>query len=184
MQQIFSDIYQAGREVFSRVRYVALAVVGAVTFAFASIWLINYDFLRYIVLYSPLTVSSKFGTFFDIANLVAIRLAPLDLVLIAILAVLFGIQISLVIYQLRHRVDQLREAGLGWVGVLVGILGVGCLSCGSVILAAIFGVGASTAFLALLPFGGKEFALIGIISLFASIAFISRKIIQPVVCEI
>lgn len=184
MQQIFSDLYLAGREVFSRAQYVVLAVVGAVVFALVSIWLINYDFLRYIVLYSPLSTLARLETFFAINDLIAIRLMPVDLVLITILAVLFGIQISLVIYQVRHRVDQLREAGLGWVGVVVGILGVGCLSCGSVILAAIFGVGASTAFLALLPFGGKEFALVGIISLVISIIFIGRKIVQPVVCEI
>lgn len=75
-----------------------------------------------------------------------------------------------------------REMGMSLFGTMLGLVGVGCASCGSVVLSSIFGLGATAGFLALLPLRGLEFSFISIILLIVSITLVSKKIIDPVVC--
>jgi len=70
------------------------------------------------------------------------------------------------------------------VGVTASMLGVGCASCGSVVLTSLIGFGSATVIVGSLPFRGQEFGFIGIVILMFAISFTLKKINQPYVCAI
>src|SRR3989344_8918237 len=91
------------------------------------------------------------------------------------LAVIFGISVSLSIYQFRHS-GKFSARGVG--SLLIGFLGVGCASCGSLILTPLIGVAAG-GFLATLPLGGGEFAILGLGILLWSTYVLARRRDNP-----
>jgi len=74
--------------------------------------------------------------------------------------------------------------GVSLAGVATSLLGVGCASCGSVVLTSLVGFGSATTVLGILPFRGREFGFLGIIILLIAISFTLKKINQPYVCEV
>lgn len=96
------------------------------------------------------------------------------------LAALFGLNAALIFHYMRDQVRVNRTAGASAFGVVIGLLGVGCAACGSVLLTSILGVGA----IAALPFGGQEFAWIGLLIIVISTFNIAEKIADPAACRI
>lgn len=118
------------------------------------------NFLVYLVLGIAESLS-----FFSIANTVAV-------------SILFGINVTLVVYLLREKFARLdgRAVVAALSGGGFGVLSAGCAVCGSFVLSAalsIFGAGGA---LALLPLRGGEFGILSIILLGVSIYIIARKI--------
>ena len=68
------------------------------------------------------------------------------------------------------------------MGIAFSLLGVGCASCGSVILTSLIGFASATVVLGLLPLRGIEFGIIGIIILVLAMRLTIKKINQPLVC--
>jgi len=77
-----------------------------------------------------------------------------------------------------------RSAGTSLVGMITGLLGVGCASCGSVILSSVFGVGATAGFIGVLPLRGSEFGLLGVALLLWANYSIALKVQQPLICSV
>ena len=91
------------------------------------------------------------------------------------LAALFGLNVALVLHYMRDQVRINHAAGASVAGIVIGLLGVGCAACGSVLLASLLGVGA----VAVLPFHGREFAWLGLaVTAFATFS-IAEKIADP-----
>ncbi|MDA1080042.1 MAG: hypothetical protein O2840_05130, partial [bacterium] len=99
-------------------------------------------------------------------------------------AALVGVQVSLFIYLLRQRMAVQKSVGMSFAGILSSMLGIGCASCGSVILTSLFGLGTTVTVLTFLPLGGQEFGLLGIGLISFVIIWLVRKIEQPIVCEV
>jgi hypothetical protein len=98
--------------------------------------------------------------------------------------VLIGVQTSLLVYFLRRSYKLQKTMSASFVGVLSSMLGVGCASCGSVVLTTLLGFGSTAAVISFLPFKGQEFGILGIGVLLLVIVLTSRKINSPVVCVI
>lgn len=101
-------------------------------------------------------------------------------------AILFSINIALFIYFARRRAVGQKHVGAkrGIAGFVVGVLGVGCASCGSLVFASVlsfFGLGSLLSFL---PFGGEEFIVVGIVFLGFSIFDLLKKISGPITCKV
>jgi len=96
------------------------------------------------------------------------------------LAALFGLNAALVYRYMREQVRVNHAAGASVAGIVIGLLGVGCAACGSVLLASLLGVGA----IAALPFHGREFAWLGLAVTAVGTLTISEKIAAPAVCKI
>ena len=97
-----------------------------------------------------------------------------------LIAVAFGMNAALVFHYMRERVRIDRAAGASAAGIVIGLLGVGCAACGSVVLTSLLGLG----FVAALPFNGLEFAWLGLLVIFASTFMIAKKIVEPEACRI
>ncbi|HJV32919.1 MAG TPA: hypothetical protein VJ694_02725 [Patescibacteria group bacterium] len=96
------------------------------------------------------------------------------------LAALFGLNAALVYRYMREQVRVNHAAGASVVGIVIGLFGVGCAACGSVLIASLLGVGAVAA----LPFHGQEFAWLGLAVTAVGTLTIAEKIADPVACKI
>ena len=107
---------------------------------------------------------------------------PFSMTYTVLLALLFGINVSLIIYYVKNFRSRavLGATGSG-LGMLAGLLGVGCASCGALLLTPIIGTVAVGAIATALPLAGAEFALLGIIILLWSILTLGKKMHNPYV---
>lgn len=152
-------------------------------FGVMSIWLLSLGFLRYVFTVGLYTWPEKVRVLLDFPALAAIRFTPETVVIVLVMAILTGVNMALLTHYLRTRITADRQLGIGLLGVVVGLLGLGCLSCGSIIIASLIGVAASTAFLGVLPLHGLEFGLSGIGLIVLSIYLLAQKIPNPLVCR-
>ncbi len=100
------------------------------------------------------------------------------------LALAFGLNVALIERYVRRQAQLHQAAGASLLGILVGILGIGCAACGSAVLASLLGVGATLGVLSALPFHGREFSWLGIFLVLLSTFSLAKKIAEPQVCGI
>lgn len=105
----------------------------------------------------------------------------LSLLGIFLVSVLTGLYIPILITYVRKFGANKRSIG-GAGGTILGLFGIGCAACGSLLLTPLLGVLGVGGILAALPFGGEEFLLLGIIILITSIYYLLKKLGQPLVC--
>lgn len=133
--------------------------------SFSSFLLADYPIITKLNILSELFIGTFYAT------------SQLDVVLVSILGILFGMNMTLLINKfnaLRGRGNLRIMAGTG----IVSIVAAGCASCG-LSFASLIGV---SAVLAILPFGGIELYILAIGILLISIYFNLKQIIK--VCKI
>ena len=167
---------------FRQWHYVLLALIVATILLLIAIWLPNLSFIWYLFTDSTFSWATRFAVLGTSLATLQLNSTPISRTILFILVVLAGINVSLLVYYLKRRVALGREMGMSLLGTMLGLVGVGCLSCGSVVLSSIFGLGATAGFLGLLPLRGLEFGIISIVLLAVSITLVSNKIIDPVAC--
>ena len=107
----------------------------------------------------------------------------LSLALIIILGLLMGMYITVLAkYVTQFKLNGSSLKGIG--GSFLGLLGIGCAACGSLILTPVLSVLGTTTILAILPLGGEEFLYLGILILCLSIRSLLRKMKSPQVCPV
>ncbi len=97
------------------------------------------------------------------------------------LAILFAYNLILIFYYFKKR-NQFASLGKVSLSGLLASLGVGCATCGGVLLTSVVGGVGATSLLTILPYSGSEFLVISILVLIYSIFSISKKINAPLVC--
>ncbi len=172
------------RQVFSKPRYIALSILTFIIVITLAIWLPNLNFLHHIVISDTFSSSQKIGIISSIFGSFQTNFTPLSRAITLIVVFLFSINISLFVYFILRAARLSKEAGIGTSGFILGMIGVGCASCGSVILSSFLGVGAAAGFIGTLPLKGQEFGLLSIFLLSISIYFLSKKIQDPLVCKV
>ena len=167
--------------VFSRPPYVALAAFVVVALSLFVAWFPNRDLLAF-------ALSSGTISFWKLVaqshQFFAVNATPSSAVITGTVILLSGINIAMLVYYLKRHVTSERGVGIGVAGTLVGILGVGCAACGSIVLSSIFGLSAAAGFLGFLPFGGVELGVLGALTLAVSIVLLGKKITNPALCNI
>jgi len=181
----FSMFYVAIRKVFSRIQYVTLAtVVTGFVFAFA-VWLPNFKLIGEVVFKSSAPFTHKISFLYSLFGSIQTNFSAISASYTIAIAVLFGINVALLVYYIRTRRAALSGSGaaLSVGGLVSGVFGIGCAACGTFLFTstlALFGAGG---FLTILPFGGEEFGFLGVGLLVYSIYITSNKITEPLVCE-
>ncbi len=99
---------------------------------------------------------------------------------------LVGINIVLLVYLYRRQKRQLSRAGVAVssVGAFLGMFGVGCAACGSLIFTALLSSFGGIGLLTVLPLGGQEISILGTLVLLYATYFLIRKITRPITCDI
>lgn len=178
MTSVLGILKEAAGRVFTRPAYVLLASVFALLALFIAIWLPNLELLKIVLFTDTFSARSNaailFASFWNIQT----SFQAFARIVTLLVSALFGANMALLVWLLKRRYALGREAGASVFGTVLGLIGVGCASCGSVIAAALVG----TAFVAMMPLRGLEFGLLGILVLMFSAYLTAKAIVRPAVC--
>ncbi len=171
-------------QILRRPAQILIWFVTVLVFLALTIWLPQLGTLKVVL-------GSDVYSFFQKMNILVASLGnfksalPIPTQIISvIIAFLAGMNISLSVYYIRRRLKTQKVAGVGLFGMIVGLFGVGCSSCGSVLLSSFLGVGVTSGIVTFLPLHGLEFGILSISILIISIYSIARQITRPSVCAI
>ncbi|MFA6307283.1 MAG: hypothetical protein WCS88_01155 [Patescibacteria group bacterium] len=172
------EINKSFKDVFKKPSYVILFFIIALAFFLASFLIARYQLLA---AFSGLI---KIKMFWFLLRDPQSTFTSSSLILVIILSFLSAINIVMMIFYVKRRISLEKNTGVGLMGMILGFLGVGCASCGSLVLSSIFGLAATTSFIGILPFGGLEFGILGVFMLLFSTYLIAKKIQNPLLCKI
>lgn len=164
--------------------YVLIAfATSAVVFMFA-IWLPNISLIVKIMSHTGIPFSKKFGLPISLLGSIATNFTLLSVSYTIAIAILFGINLAMIIYFLRRRIADVEQSGIatGFFGITSGVIGMGCAACGSLLLTSILSLFGATWILSFLPLGGGEFGILGVILLTSSLYMTAKRIQGSAVC--
>lgn len=165
--QYVINVIRAGKEVFSRKSYLAVSLIGAFVLYSLNAVVQNFRLLKgnfSLPLLWSLIMGLK-ATF-----------TPFSYILLILISVLGGVVLTFSIYLLRRQISMGASAGIGAVAAIVAPA---CPSCALGVLGSV-GLGSLAGFF---PLGGVELALLALLLLVVSAAYLSSKIVSPVVCR-
>src|SRR3990167_3501192 len=142
-------------------KYLILSVAVALTVIVFAAWLPNLHLITRIMTGPTMTFWQKTNLLVGLLGSLQTNFTVYCQIVMVITAVLTGVQASLLAFYIRQTARFQQSIGVSFGGTITGLLGIGCASCGSVVLTSLFGFGAATAVLGRLPFRGQEFGIIG-----------------------
>lgn len=161
--------------------YLSLVIaISFITLIF-SIWIPNLGLLGEVITSSDFSLFGKINFLWNSLGAFTTNFTPGTAIITMIVSLLFGSNVAVTVYYFKKRIALQKTSGVSVAGMLAGLIGIGCASCGSVILATFLGVGSATVVTGLLPFGGQEFAILGILLLLGAIYITAKKIADPLV---
>lgn len=183
MKEYILTILISFREVFSKPTYILFSSLTFIFVLVFAIWLPNFRFLSHTAASNLFTFSEKFGIITSTLGGLQTNFTLLSRTLILLVSFLFAINSTFLVFYILRATRLSKSAGLGVSGFALGLIGIGCATCGSVILTALFGIGATAGFIHYLPLKGQEFGIISIAILSFSIYLLASKIKDPLVCN-
>lgn len=174
--------------VFSTPLHVLIAILtawGVFTFA---VLLPNIQLIAVVVLSDTASVVEKIHFLLSLYGSIGTNFTLVSASSVIAIAILFGINVSLLVYYIRRvrgvarNVKSTSVAGIG--GLMSGMLGVGCAACGTFVLTSALALVGAGGIVTYLPFKGGEFGFIGIGLLLYSTHSLIQKIDRPVVCRV
>lgn len=93
---------------------------------------------------------------------------PLQSLLLVMLALILGVNVSMLTYHFLEHGVSVGKGGGGAAGLLLGVLGAGCAACGPAVLAGLLSVLGVSVGLTFLPLDGLEFAVAALVLLLLS----------------
>jgi len=175
------------KKIFSQTKYITIAVLVAVIVFVFVVWFPNFRLIKEVIFLSGISFVHKVKFLFSLFGSIKTNFSAISSIYIITIAILFGLNISIVSYYIKTRqvIKSRSGTNLGSIGGLIsGIFGIGCASCGTFLLTPILSLFGASGFLTFLPFGGEEFGLIGISLLLYSSYLTLKKIPEPLICEI
>lgn len=175
-------IFRAFKKVFARPRVVVYALIAAGAGYVLMAWLFELRLVT-VLMAAPIAWGQKISVLFSLAGTIGSNTAPGEYVAMVLLSILFGIQVSLSLYTFKQT-RAMRSTGVwgGIIGFVGGFLGMGCLACGTFVLAPLFSLLGAGAALSVGSIGGLIPVAVGIGALVASIIMTLRSIDRPLVC--
>ena len=179
-------VIQALQKVFRRPTYILLALITSATvFAFA-VWLPNIPLIVKVMGHPGIPLTQKLDLPISLLGSIVTNFTLLSASYTIAIAILFGLNLGMIVYFLRRKISEVRQSGIttGFLGVMSGVVGVGCAACGSFLLTSGLAFIGASGILAFLPLAGGEFGILGVILLALSIYLTAKQIQNPAVCKI
>jgi hypothetical protein len=180
-------VVQGLREVFTRGRYILLAATTGLAVFVLATWLPNLGLVWKIAASGSIPLDDKLKVLTALVGSIGTNFTVVSALTTVLIAALFGANVAMIAYYFRLRRQHARQAGqaaaatsLG--GAASGLFGVGCAACGTFVLSPALAALGAGGLIALLPFGGEEFGLLGVGMLGLSLVLTARKIGQPAAC--
>lgn len=173
-------------EIFKNFRYIFIAaLVAFIAFSF-SVTVSNWGFLLEVISSESATFLDKLNIFFSLFGSINTNFTRVSATYTVIIDILIGINAAMIIYYIRRRRESVKNTGVlvGMGGMASGLFGIGCAACGTFLLSSLFAIVGAGGLVGYLPFGGQEFGFLGVGLLSFSIHMTTKKIKEPLVCEI
>ncbi len=176
-------------DVFTRGNYILLTAATALPVLILTTWLPNLGLVWQVVASDSIPFPNKIEILAALVQSLGTNFTPFSGAVTIAMAVLFGANVTLIVYYLRLRRTLVKHAGSGVIaasvgGLASGLLGVGCAACGTLILSpALTFLGAGTVITSL-PFGGEEFGLLGVAMLVVSLIWGAKRIAELAMCRL
>jgi len=171
-------------EVIRQPKYLALTITVSLAMVAFAAWLPNLHLIAKAMTSSTMTLWQKTNLLTSLLGSLQTNFTAFSRLVIFASAGLAGLQASLLAYYLRQTAKLKQTMGMSIIGITSSLLGVGCASCGSVVLTSLIGFGSTTALIGILPFRGQEFGMLGIGILLLAIHLTIKKINDPLVCGV
>ncbi len=176
-------IASAFTTVFKKWQYVLLAAAVALFMTVFATWLPNLRLLLSILGNPAVALADKLTLPVNLATSITTNFTVRAALYIIASAVLAGINVSLITYYInRQRRVSGAGAAAGGLGLISGVLGVGCAACGSLVVMSVFGTAAGASIITFLPLKGEEFGIAGVTLLGISAYISAKQITKPLVC--
>ncbi len=161
---------------------MGFGLAGAVVIFAISVYLPNIGLVAEILASSQFDVWGKLVFLWNSLGAISTNASTLSAALIISNAVLFGVNVALFSFLVSGKQKQmLARGGASSAGaMLVGLLGVGCASCGAILLGPFLAFFGAAGILSALPLGGGELAAISVFLLLFSIGYISRQAMRNI----
>ncbi len=170
--------------VFKKAVSYVIAVVAAALFVTIVVIVTQFQVLRYLFTAPTFTFLDKMNAFFASFGALQTNFGSIQKIILVLSAILFGITIASVVYYARRQFKAVRSAGYSMIGAVIGILGVGCSACGSVIITAVLGTSASLFVAQYFPLKGLEFSIIGLVIMVFALRSILDKVVTGGTCAV
>lgn len=179
-------ILQALQKVFQRPLYILIALVTSATVFTFAVWLPNISLIVKVMGHPGIPFSQKLSLPISLLGSIVTNFTLLSASYTIAIAILFGINLAMIIYFLRRRIVDVEQSGIatGFFGIASGVIGMGCAACGSLLLTSILSLFGATWILSFLPLAGGEFGILGVILIATSLYMTAKKIQDPAVCKI
>jgi hypothetical protein len=161
------------RLVNSSSAYAALSVVAG--FVGLNLFVVsqNLDLFTSVVVSGDLPLGARAAILVGLYPFVGTAFTATEGVLLVAVAALFGVNLSMLTYQLRENRVRLREGSGSVAGMVLGVLGAGCAACGTAVLAGVLSIFGAAGALTVLPFDGLEFSFVALVLLVLSIYWLA-----------
>lgn len=185
MKDALKNLHLAFGEVFANTSYIALAGVLAIGALLFAIWLPNLGLMNKILVTSSAPFEDTLKVAFSLLGGIRTNFSILSAGYTLVIAVLFGLNIAMVVYVLKRQRTLLtkQERAVGFGGMASGALGIGCAFCGSFLLSTALSFFGAAGAIAFLPLRGGEFGILSVILLALTLFLISKKIAEPLSCN-
>lgn len=173
--------------VFTKPRYVLVAVLVALCVFVFAVWLPNISLIISVLTSDVGTITEKVAFVFSLLGSITTNFTAVSAVSTILIAISFGMNVALLMYYIRKvRIGRnvSTVGGASIAGLVSGFLGVGCAACGTFILSSVLVLAGAGGVLSYLPFGGEEFGFTGIILLVYSSFSLVQRIQKPDVCKL
>ncbi len=178
------DIYFSIKTVFRKPLYLVLAVLITLLLLLVNAIVINKGLITFLLQWDIFDWSIRLRVIGSALLNAGAVLGVVDKIFLLTLSVLAGISVVLLLYFIKRRIRVGLEGGASLAGIILSFIGIGCASCGSVILSSVIGLSTATAFISFLPLDGLEIGLASFVLLGWSIYSVSKKIQNPLLCKI
>lgn len=178
-------VFSALKKVFLDVRYMMLAGIIAFGVFVLSTWLSNLKLILVVVTSPIATLSDKLSILVSLLGSIQTNFSAFSASYTIVIAILFGINIAMIVYYIRQRRKFLQKSGMvaSFGGLVSGMLGIGCAACGTFVLGPLLSLISVGGLIAFFPFGGQEFGVLGVGILSFSIFLSAKKIQSPLICK-
>lgn len=174
------------KQVFGNLRYGSMAILISLLVFTLAVWMPNIRLIFDILSSNTISVLEKMQFLFSFYSSIATNFTVVSASYTIAIAILFGISVVLLTYYIKERRAVIAGSGVatGVGGLISGVFGIGCATCGTFILTSLLAVFGAGGVLAFLPFGGEEFGFLGVGLLMYSVYMISKKINESIICPV
>ena len=175
-------ILRALRKVFSSPFYIGLAILISFALLFLVVWLPHLTLIG-IYMQADVSLLAKLSFLGSFLGSLGTSFTLFSAIYTVIIVILFGLNSAMIVYYLSRAAGTKTEGskmfGVKLGGLVASLLGVGCASCGALLLTPLLGTAAAGFMVTYLPFDGAEFGILGVLILLWSMYSLAKKIDNP-----